>query len=76
MKKVEGDITVCYSATCPYCGEYQNTDHDKNIKEKVSNASEYWFCEFDDETNNLVIECANNDCKKEFIIEKFTHLTG
>jgi len=76
MKKTEGDITTTFSCTCPYCDEYQNTDHDKNLKEAVSEANEYWFCDFDDETDNLIVICINEDCKKEFIVEKFTHLTS
>lgn len=76
MKIVEeGNITVTYSCTCPYCDEYQNTDSDESLRKKISNNSEYWFCEFNDNTDNLKVECTNPECRKPFIVKKFTHLT-
>lgn len=69
----EGDITVKYSCTCPYCEEYQNTDTDENIRRAIYNQSEHWFCEFDNKTDNLIVQCSNSECRKEFLVKKFTH---
>ena len=73
MKIVEGNITVTYSVTCPCCDKYMNTDHDNELRQKIADKSEYWFCDFDESTDNLEVNCPQ--CKKKFVIDKFTHLT-
>ena len=74
MKKTEGDITTIFSCTCPYCDEYQDTNHGEHLKTAVSKRNKYWFCEINEDTDNLPVTCSNEDCKKKFLVEKFTHL--
>ena len=70
--KVEGTIHVSYTCECPHCDEYHDTDRDQDFAKAISNANEYWRVDHDDRTDNLEVECIN--CKKTFIVEKFTHL--